>query len=98
MAAPLVAAMFSRVNNERLAKGKKVLGFINPALYKNASLFNDIVIGNMDGSYHSGNCRGGPGSNANGNGFTAVEGWDSISGLGTPTSYPDLLEYFIKLP
>ena len=31
------------------------------------------------------------------NGFTAVPGWDPLSGLGTP-NYPKLLEVFISLP
>lgn len=99
MSTLLIAAMFSRINNERLAKGKEVVEFVDPVLYKNPDLFNDIVVGNMDGTRYSGNCRGSiPGSSPQGNGFSAAEGWDPVSGLGTPTSYPDLLEYFIKLP
>ena len=30
-------------------------------------------------------------------GFSAVEGWDPVTGLGTP-NYPKMLEYFMSLP
>lgn len=35
------------INEERIRKGKKSIGFANPALYKNPSTFNDMVVGNQ---------------------------------------------------
>ncbi|KAH8893898.1 subtilisin-like protein [Thozetella sp. PMI_491] len=81
---PLFASLLNRVNEERLAAGKSTVGFVNPVLYANPQVFNDITSGN---SSMCGGVRG----------FDAVEGWDPITGLGSP-SYPDLLEVFMALP
>lgn len=56
----------------RLAVGKKPIGFINPTIYseKFIGAFNDITHGGNQGC-------GTPG-------FTAVPGWDPVTGLGTP--------------
>jgi tripeptidyl-peptidase I len=80
---PLVGAMINRVNEERLAVGKGPVGFINPVLYANPTMFNDITVGNNSA------CRV--------SGFQAVEGWDPTTGLGT-VQYPKLLEVFMDLP
>ncbi|KAJ4154749.1 hypothetical protein LMH87_000028 [Akanthomyces muscarius] len=86
MSAPIFAAIINRINEERISADKKPLGFINPALYKNPSMFNDITSGDQTGG--SGNC--------NGKGFKAASGWDPVTGLGTP-KYPELLAYFKNL-
>lgn len=86
MSAPIFAAILNRINEERLNVGKKVIGFANPALYKNPSAFRDVTLG-----AHLGDAT------CNGKGFSAVEGWDPITGLGTP-KYPELLKYFLDLP
>lgn len=59
------------------------VGFINPVLYEHPEVFNDITSGHNPGcgTY----------------GFEAVEGWDPVTGLGTP-NYPKLLELFLSLP
>ncbi|EXV06545.1 peptidase S53 family protein [Metarhizium robertsii] len=87
MSAPLVAAIFNRINEERLNIGKSPVGFINPALYKAYSkkAFNDITKGDQPGG-------GGCGTT----GFSAASGWDPVTGLGTP-KYTQLLEYFLSL-
>ncbi|KAF7307418.1 Family S53 protease-like protein [Mycena indigotica] len=72
--APTVAAMISLVNDKLIAAGKPVLGFLNPFVYANPSIFNDILIGHNSGW----EC---PASTA---GFDAAEGWDPLSGVGTP--------------
>jgi tripeptidyl-peptidase I len=46
---PIFAGMISRINAERFQAGKKPLGFINPALYANTQMFNDIVSGHSTG-------------------------------------------------
>ena len=85
MSAPIVASIFTRINEERLAKGKSPIGFANPALYANPAMFNDVTIGDMTSN---GLCEG--------RGFKAVPGWDPISGLGTP-DYKKFLKYFESL-
>lgn len=59
------------MNDARVAAGLPSLGFLNPWLYaQGLKGLNDIVGGNNPG------CGTG--------GFTAVEGWDPVTGLGTP--------------
>ncbi|KAG6853522.1 hypothetical protein C0991_003517 [Blastosporella zonata] len=62
--APTVAAVFSLVNDVRLAADKPSLGFVNPLIYSNPSAFNDIVSGSNPG--------------CGTNGFSAVPGWDPV--------------------
>lgn len=85
MSAPLVAAIFTRINEERLNVGKSPIGFANPTLYANPQIFNDITIGDQS--------LGGCGTN----GFSCVPGWDPVTGLGTP-KYAAWLEVFLALP
>lgn len=89
MAAPIVAAIFTRINEERLAAGKSTVGFVNPAIYKHPEVFHDVVQGDQH--------QGGINNTGCGNkGFSAVEGWDPVTGLGTP-DYKKLLDLFLKL-
>jgi len=77
-ASPAFAGMVAVINDLLVASGKPTVGFINPALYAAAEsgaadfLGFDVVTGN---NKHSG-CKAG---------FPAVEGWDAMTGLGTPT-------------
>ncbi|KAM3549366.1 hypothetical protein ARSEF4850_008891 [Beauveria asiatica] len=87
MSAPIVAAIFTRINEERINKGKKPIGFANPTLYKNPGAFNDITIGGQSGD----------GNTCGGRGFSTAPGWDPVTGLGTP-KYPELLKVFLALP
>lgn len=68
--APTAGSIFTLVNQKRLANGKSSLGFLNPTLYSNPSLFTDITSGGNQGCGTAG--------------FTAVSGWDPVTGLGTP--------------
>jgi len=56
---------------------------VNPVLYANPQVLNDVVNG------------GNPGCGTDG--FQAVEGWDPVTGLGTP-NYPAMEELFLSLP
>ncbi|KAK0444858.1 peptidase S8/S53 domain-containing protein [Armillaria borealis] len=67
---PTVAGIFSLLNDYRLANGQSSLGFINPLIYANSGGFNDIKSGSNPGCSTKG--------------FTAVTGWDPVTGLGTP--------------
>ncbi|KAH9029295.1 subtilisin-like protein [Lactarius deliciosus] len=69
--APIVAGIVSLLNDYRLSQGKRPLGFLNPWIYGGGLKgFNDIVSGSNPG--------------CNTDGFTAVVGWDPVTGLGTP--------------
>ncbi|KAM3484104.1 hypothetical protein MY8738_002543 [Beauveria namnaoensis] len=91
--APIFAALINRIINERIKAGKKgPLGFLNPTLYQNPSVFNDIVSGDQ----HLGGPQGDESPSECGNkGFSAVKGWDPVTGLGTP-NYPKLLSVLLK--
>jgi len=66
---PIFAAIINRINEERIAVGKNPVGFVNPALYANPQILNDITSGSN------------PGCGANG--FSAVSGWDPVSCFST---------------
>ncbi|KAI8634505.1 peptidase S8/S53 domain-containing protein [Xylariaceae sp. FL1651] len=65
---PLWGSIITLINEERLAAGKKPVGFIHPVLYAHPEVFNDITTGDNRG------CRT--------KGFPAIEGWDPVSGMG----------------
>ncbi|KAJ6451496.1 tripeptidyl peptidase A [Mycena vitilis] len=70
-ATPTFAGVVALLNDARLAAGRPPLGFLNPLLYKRGSqALNDVVSGNNPGC-------GLPG-------FNATQGWDPVTGLGTP--------------
>lgn len=74
---PTVASIFALVNDALIANGKSTMGFLNPWLYKygsTSSAFNDITSGSAVGCSEIGN----------GEGFPAAEGWDAVTGWGTP--------------
>ena len=71
------------VNAARMDVGKSSVGFINPVLYANPWVLNDITSGGNQGC-------GTPG-------FTAVSGWDPVTGLGTP-NFPRMVAVWLALP
>ncbi|KAH8982321.1 subtilisin-like protein [Lactarius hatsudake] len=76
--APVVAGIISLLNDYQLSQNRPVLGFLNPWLYGAASQgFNDITSGSNPG--------------CGTDGFSAVSGWDPVTGLGTP-DFQRLLE------
>ncbi|KAH9059102.1 subtilisin-like protein [Lactarius vividus] len=69
--APVVAGLISLLNDYQLSRNRPVLGFLNPWLYGIASQgLNDITSGSNPG--------------CGTDGFSAVPGWDPVTGLGTP--------------
>jgi tripeptidyl-peptidase-1 len=42
---PIFSAVITRLNEARLGVGKKPIGFLNPSLYANPSMLNDITNG-----------------------------------------------------
>jgi len=83
MSTPIVGSIVTLLNEARMARGKKPIGFLNPILYANPEAFNDITEG------------GNPGCGTDG--FAARPGWDPVTGLGTPI-YPKLEKIFLDLP
>jgi tripeptidyl-peptidase-1 len=83
--------MVSQLNAIRLANDKPRMGFLNPWLYSlQQAGFTDIVHGGSRG------CTGTTDSGAKGAfvpyaSWNATEGWDPVTGLGTPW-FPTLAE------
>jgi hypothetical protein len=90
--APVVAAMVSLVNAERLKENKTSVGFINPSLYHNetaARAYNDMKIGFNKCCSNNGNditktecCN---------SGFASINGWDPVTGWGS-VNFPGFSE------
>ncbi|KAI1465040.1 tripeptidyl-peptidase 1 precursor [Daldinia caldariorum] len=75
---PLTGGIISLVNDALISSGKRPLGFLNPWLYsKGYKGLTDIVGGSAVG--------------CGVDGFPAVEGWDPVTGLGTPI-FPELVK------
>lgn len=69
--APTMAAVIALLNDDLLASKKSPLGFLNPWLYQTGNKgFTDITSGSAVG--------------CGGQGFPAKEGWDAVTGFGTP--------------
>ncbi|KAK7998385.1 ribonuclease T2 [Apiospora arundinis] len=83
--APVVASMVARVNDARLHAGKGTVGFINPVLYAHRdAIMRDVKNGTNHGCGVD-------------EAFPATEGWDAVTGLGSP-DFEKLLEVYMRLP
>ncbi|KAH9036795.1 subtilisin-like protein [Lactarius deliciosus] len=68
---PVVASIISLLNDYLFSQGRPPLGFLNPWLYGTGkSGLTDIIEGSNPG--------------CNTDGFSAIEGWDPVTGVGTP--------------
>ena len=78
--APLFAGIIMILNNHQLEREKPLIGYANPLLYAMYSTmpqtFFDVTVGNS--TCTEAMCCG---TNF---GFAATDGWDVVSGLGTP--------------
>lgn len=81
--APVFAAIIALINNERLNAGKPTVGFVNPVLYTHPEALNDITTGANLG------CGADPA-------FRAAEGWDAVTGLGSP-DFARLKDVFMNI-
>ncbi|KAH9008580.1 subtilisin-like protein [Lactarius deliciosus] len=71
LAAPVVAGIISLLNDWLISTGQRPLGFLNPWLYgRGFRGLNDITVGSNP--------------SCNLDGFSAIVGWDPVTGLGTP--------------
>jgi len=80
---PVFAGLIALINDELIKQGKPVLGFLNPLLYQLNKVGNDIVKGNNKQSP----CP---------TGFSATNGWDAITGLGSP-NFDYLFKQIVKM-
>jgi len=81
--APTFSGIVALLNDVRLQAQKTTLGFLNPLFYSNPTSFNDITSGNNPG--------------CGTNGFYASQGWDPVTGLGTP-NFSALQKIVLSLP
>jgi tripeptidyl-peptidase-1 len=80
---PVVGSIITLINDARFAVCKGPVGFLNTVLYANPDALNDITSGNNPGCGTQG--------------FSAVSGWDPVTGLGTP-NFQKLMNVFLSLP
>ena len=94
-ACPVMAGLVTRANAKRLAAQKPALGALGPAFYglfaKQPALFHDITRGdnNCTAICQKGECRQ-KRLTCCANGFTAQQGWDAVSGMGSITDWGKL--------
>eukprot|EP01133_Synstelium_polycarpum_P015353 gene15353-18212_t len=87
---PALAGLIALINDKLIGNGKTPLGFINPLLYQlavqNPSAFNDITSGSnrCNRAYC---CK---------YGFSAAEGWDAVSGLGS-IDFQEFQKYILQI-
>ncbi|KAK1757087.1 peptidase S8/S53 domain-containing protein [Echria macrotheca] len=81
---PVFASVIALVNDARLRAGKGPVGFLNPVLYANPHVMNDVT----EGSNHGCGVE---------HAFYAAEGWDPVTGLGT-VNYERLKGLYLSLP
>lgn len=100
-AAPLFAAMVSRINDERILAGKGPIGFLNQILYQHPEVFTDVrnLQLNVRINYKLifTQIIGGNNPGCGTEGFQTAVGWDPVSGLGSPR-FPRLRELLVGLP
>ena len=87
-AAPVTASIIALLNDARLRAGNSTLGFLNPLIYGGGyKLFTDITTGQSDGCDGNDTQTGAPVPGAGvipGSHWNATEGWDPVTGFGTP--------------
>ena len=86
-ATPTIAGIVSLLNDARMSMNKTSLGLVNPLFYSHPECFKDII---------GGQNSGGGGCNGTG-GFVALQGWDPVTGLGSP-HFEKLLKLAVSLP
>jgi len=72
---PVFAGLVSLLNEARLQRGQQPMGFLNPWIYKHSADFIAVTKGTNAISRNNG-----PTSY----GFNCTDGWDPVTGLGTP--------------
>ena len=87
--APVLAGMFSNINAARMRAGRGSIGWANPALYTNRTVFvRDITSGHNKCCATCTACCV--------HGYTATQGWDPTTGLGT-VDFEKMQTFFLQL-
>ena len=101
--APIFASFVAAINDARLAAGKGVVGWINPAVCTLLSCVTRADTHICEQLYSPGfkyaynDVTNGTNPACGTEGFPAAPGWDPITGHGTP-NFPKLLAAFLELP
>ncbi len=83
--APTFASVIALLNNARIAAGKPAMGFLNPWIYeKGYKGLNDITLGGSTGCIGTDIYSGLPAPLVPYASWNATEGWDPVTGHGTP--------------
>lgn len=83
--APTFSSVIALLNSARVEAGQAPLGWLNPWLYSTGkSALTDIVDGTSTGCTGTDLYSGLPAPYVEGAGWAAVDGWDPVTGLGTP--------------
>jgi len=77
-AAPRWAGFLALVNQQSVANGRDTVGFINPAIY------NLGISSSASGAFHDITSGSNPPTAGDGSGFSAVPGYDLVTGWGSP--------------
>lgn len=80
----MFASIITLINSERLHAGKGSVGFINPVLYSNPDILNDVV---TDANQECGVDQT----------FRATREWNAVTGLKNP-DYERMRQLFMSLP
>lgn len=92
VAAPIFASVVSLLNGARLSAGQPPLGFLNPFIYEvGFEGLTDIVLGGSSGCLGIDPISGLKTPFVPFASWNATEGWDPVTGYGTP-NFPKLLE------
>lgn len=84
-AVPTFAGVISLLNAQRLKAGKQPLGFLNPWTYSSGYQgLVDVVDGKSVGCIEHSLFSGLDSPSVQGAGWSAVQGWDPVTGHGTP--------------
>ena len=84
-AAPVFAAVVANMNSHRISLGRKPLGFLNPFIYQvGYKGLTDITKGGSSGCTGTDIYSGLKTPLVPFAGFNATEGWDPVTGYGTP--------------
>jgi len=81
--APVFAAMITLINSARQAAGLPNVGFINPTLYAASAKLNRSQVFHDVTSGHNKCCSTSAKSTCCKSGFTAIRGWDPVTGWGS---------------
>ncbi|KAK8116277.1 tripeptidyl-peptidase 1 [Apiospora sp. TS-2023a] len=99
-AAPTFAAIISLLNNARMKNGLSPMGFLNPWLYSSAVAgggLTDITTGGSVGCTGGSSSSGPPTPYVPYASWNATQGWDPVTGLGTPL-FDMLLQLALAAP